>query len=111
MTYTCPYCHQKMIHQPFNSTATKDENLIAQISDTFKCGCSINQVDSDDTIWFLNSWMLREDGWYHLGSTDGSVITERFKYNELNKHKHDWVKINDRANEPDDPFNEVVQFT
>ena len=111
MTYICPFCHQKMIHHPKNQSETKDDTLKVEVTDTFKCGCSINQVDSDGTVWLLNSWQFKEDGWYHLGSTDGSVITEKFIFREINKHRHEWVRMDDRANQPDDPFNEVVQFT
>ena len=108
MTYYCPFCKQKMEHQPQNHSITKDETLRVEVGDTFKCGCSIRQSDSDgNNIWNLNSWKLKEDGWYHLGSMDGSIIEEKFKANL----QHDWTKICGRTSEPYDTLCEVVQFT
>jgi len=107
LTYYCPFCKQKMIHQPQNQSETKDEKLSAKVGDTFKCGCSIFQEDSDGKVYQLNSWKLTENGWYHLGSTDGKPIQEQFCM-----HREDeWKKICGRAKEPFDTTFEVVQFT
>jgi hypothetical protein len=97
-----------MRHQPFNGTETTDDTLRVKAGDTFKCGCSINQIDSNgDDVWFLNSWMFKEDGWYHLGSTDGSIIEEKFHAGIV----HDWVKVCGITDEPIDTLREVVSFT
>lgn len=109
MTYTCPFCHQKMTHYPQNQRETMDETLSVKVGDTFKCGCSINQIDSNGDVWLLNSWILKKDGWYHLGSTDGSVIKEKFAFPR--PKEHDWTKICKLTSEPIDTLHEVVEFT
>ncbi len=107
MTYYCPFCKQKMFHQPNNQSVTTDENLTVKIGDTFKCSCGIFQEDSDGKVYQLNSWKLEKDGWYHLGSTDGKPIQEHFRMHP----EKDWKKICGRTKEPFDTLFEVVQFT
>lgn len=107
MTYYCPFCKQKMVHQPNNAYKAKYDTLRVKVNDTFKCGCSIHQIDSDGKVWLLNSWQFKEDGWYHLGSTDGSIIKEKFSMHL----QHDWVFMCGRTSEPRDTLYEVVQFT
>jgi hypothetical protein len=101
MTYICQFCKTKMHHQPDNNKVTTLNNLIAKVGDTFKCECSIRQEDSDGKVWNLNSWKVEEDGWYHLGSTDGNIIFEKFPT------KREWTK----EREPFSNIKEKVVFT
>jgi hypothetical protein len=65
MTYICPFCKQKMLHQPHNSRITTDDTLIVEIGDTFKCKCSLEQ--GGDPANGLNSWKYIDKGkWMFL---------------------------------------------
>jgi hypothetical protein len=78
MTYFCPFCKTEMLHQPDNQRITTNNRLRAKVGDTFKCNCSIQEKDSNNSLCRLNSWKLEEDGWYHLGSTDGVSLVRTF---------------------------------
>lgn len=100
MTYICQFCKTKMQHQPDNGRVTTDNNLIAKNGDTFKCECSIRQEDCGK-LWHLNSWKVEKDGWYHLGSTDGHIIVEKFPT------KYRWTKEREQFSN----IKERVEFT
>jgi hypothetical protein len=99
-----------MIHQPQNQCETKDETLKAKAGDTFRCGCSTLSKDSDGKVYSLNSWKLREDGWYHFGSTNGIPLEEDFHMHSKDELKKDWIKICGKTSEPYDTLPEVVNF-
>jgi hypothetical protein len=105
MTYYCPFCREKMTHQPSNGSETKDETLTVEVGDTFKCGCSFEETDNDGTVWRLNSWKFEDGGWLRLHLLNPIINGSRFPLVGVNAF---WKKENEI---PYTTLKEIVQFT